>query len=101
MSVKLLIEHNLEFLSLKGDNRGLSESTLVKMPHCWKSHVMAHLSLLISWSRGQYHHIYTVKPVLSCYSKEDQKLIFNTDYPLMQGKSIAECSKGKHSAIHL
>ena len=37
MSVKLLTEHNLEFLSLKADCTGLSESTLVKMPHCWKS----------------------------------------------------------------
>ena len=31
MSVKLLTEHHLEFLSLKGGCRGLSESTLVKM----------------------------------------------------------------------
>ena len=38
MSVKLLTEHNLEFLSLKGGCTGSSESTLVKMPHCWKSH---------------------------------------------------------------
>ena len=39
MSVKLLTEHHLEleFLSLKGGFTGLSESTLVKMPHCWKS----------------------------------------------------------------
>ena len=43
MSVKLLTEHYLEFLSLKGCNTGLSESTLVKMSHCSKSHVMAHL----------------------------------------------------------
>ena len=43
MSVKLLTEHNLEFLSLKGGCTGSSESTLVKMPHCWKSHVMAHI----------------------------------------------------------
>ena len=43
MSVKLLTEHNLEFLSLKGDCTGLSESTLVKIPHCWKSHVTAHI----------------------------------------------------------
>ena len=43
MSVKLLTEHNLEFLSLKGRCTGLFESTLVKMPHCWKSHVMAQL----------------------------------------------------------
>ena len=31
MIVKLLTEHHLEFLSLKGGCRGLSESTLVKM----------------------------------------------------------------------
>ena len=42
MSVKLPTEHCLEFLSLKGDSRGSSESTLVKKPHCWKSHVAAH-----------------------------------------------------------
>ena len=38
-SVKLLTEHHLEFLSLKVDCRGSSESTLFKMSHCWKSHV--------------------------------------------------------------
>ena len=43
MIVKLLTEHHLEFLSLKGGCTGSSESTLVKMPHFWKSHVMAHL----------------------------------------------------------
>ena len=37
MSVKQLTEHHLEFLSLKGGYTGLSESTLVKMLHCWKS----------------------------------------------------------------
>ena len=42
MIVKLLTGHYLEFLSLKGGCRGSSESTLVKMPHCWKSHVTAH-----------------------------------------------------------
>ena len=43
MIVKLLTEHHLEFLSLKGGCEGSFESTLVKMPHCWKSHVRAHL----------------------------------------------------------
>ena len=43
MSVKLLTEHHLEFLSLKGGCTGSSESTLVKMPHCWKSHVTAQM----------------------------------------------------------
>ena len=47
MSVKLLTEHNLELLSLKGGFTGSPESTLVKMPHCWKSHVTAHLCGLI------------------------------------------------------
>ena len=42
MIVKLLTEHHLEFLSLKGGCRGSSESTHVKIPHCWKSHVAAH-----------------------------------------------------------
>ena len=40
MIVKLLTEHHLEFLSLKGGCPGSSESTLVKMPHCWKSHAL-------------------------------------------------------------
>ena len=48
MSVKLLTEHHLEFLGLKGDCTGSSESIHVKMPHCWKSHVMAHIALAIS-----------------------------------------------------
>ena len=43
MIVKLLTEHHLEFLSLTGDCTDLSESTLVKMPHCWKSHALAHV----------------------------------------------------------
>ena len=34
MNVKLLTEHRLEFVSLKGGCTGSSESTLVKMPHC-------------------------------------------------------------------
>ena len=42
---RLLTEHHLEFLSLKGGCRDSSESTHVKMPHCWKSHALAHLSL--------------------------------------------------------
>ena len=39
-------------------------------------------------------YLYTVKPVLSGTQKEDQQLLFKTDYPLMQFKSIAECSLG-------
>ena len=43
MIVKLLTEHHLEFLSFKGGCRGSSESTHVKMPHCWNSHITAHI----------------------------------------------------------
>ena len=45
MIVKLLTEHHLEFLSLTGGCRGSSESTLVKMSNCWKSHAMAQIYL--------------------------------------------------------
>ena len=33
-NVKLLTEHRLEFVSLKGGYTGSSESTLIRMPHC-------------------------------------------------------------------
>ena len=43
MSVKLLNENHLEFLSLIGGCTCSSESTLDKMPCCRKSHVAAHI----------------------------------------------------------
>ena len=45
MIVQLLTEHHLEVLSLKAGARGSSESTLVKMSNCWKSHAAAHFIL--------------------------------------------------------
>ena len=57
-----------ECLSLKGGCTGSSESTYVKMPHCWKSHATAHLY----WQRmsvGINHCI-----VLNC----DIKMVFRT-----------------------
>ena len=54
MSGKLLTEHHFEFLSLKGGCTGSSEFTLVKIPHCWKSHVAAQLCLSL------YQHPYFV-----------------------------------------
>ena len=44
MIVKLLTDHHLEFLSLKGGCRGSPESTLVKM-----SHAAAHISSCCDW----------------------------------------------------
>ena len=43
MNIKLLTEHHLEYLCLKGGCIGSSESTLVKMPLCRKSHVAGHV----------------------------------------------------------
>ena len=40
----------------------------------------------------------TVKPVLNGHIQKDRKLVFKTNYRLMQVRSIAECSN-KHSAI--
>ena len=42
MTVKLLIEQHLELLSLTGGCTGSPESTLVKMPHCWKAQMYIH-----------------------------------------------------------
>ena len=52
MIVKLLTEQHLEFLSLKGGFTGSSESTHVKIPHCWKSHVLAYYCSLIAVGLG-------------------------------------------------
>ena len=49
MTFKLLTVHHLEFLSLIGGCTGSSESTLVKMQHCWKSHVTAQMLYLNQW----------------------------------------------------
>ena len=41
LTAKLLTEQHLKYLNLKGGCTDSSVSTLVKMPHCWKSHGMA------------------------------------------------------------
>ena len=67
MIVKLLTEHHLEFLSLKGGCRDSSESTLVKLPHCWKSHVTVLLIIFRSQndgsSRRNQHSLCPFEPV--------------------------------------
>ena len=67
MSVKLLAEQHFEFLSLKGGYTGSSEATTVKMSHCWKSHVAAHMDVFIVqskliWITAKYTYIF-----LDCY----------------------------------
>ena len=47
MSVKLLTEYYLVFLSLQGGSICWSDSTRVKMPHCWKLHVAAQICYIL------------------------------------------------------
>ena len=51
MIVKLLTEHHLEPLSFTGGCTDESESTLVKMPHYWKSHALAQIFIPIIFSQ--------------------------------------------------
>ena len=76
MTVKLLAEQHLEFLSLKGGCTGSSEYTLVKMPHCWKSHVVTHFCIY-SMSCRTHHFRQTYKYLgngkhilLHCHNKQ-------------------------------
>ena len=72
MIVKLLTEHHFEFLSLKGGFTGSSESTLDKIPHCWKLHVAAHIvsmnetgiCLIRNRSHKQSQWLYMTEPLL-------------------------------------
>ena len=71
MTVKLLIEQNLEFLSLKGGCKGSSESRLVKMPHCWKSHATAHIIrviIFLSSSCSYVKFIFLVNFLFLCWN---------------------------------
>ena len=66
MGVKLLTEHHLEFLSLPGGCTGSSESTLVKIPHCWKSRVAAifafhHSSELLGLCINKHDHYHQLE----------------------------------------
>ena len=65
MSVKLLTEHNLEFLSLKGGCTDLSESIIVKMPHCWKSHALAHYYYRVNSPTAAVHKILLINKMKS------------------------------------
>ena len=64
MNVKLLTEHHLGFLSLKGGRTSLSESTIVKIPHCLNNHT--------SWLNYQFIICYPMTDFsLKCTSTKD------------------------------
>ena len=60
VTFKLLTEYHLVFLSLKGGCTGSSESTPVKMPHCWKSRVTARMEKAIDMSWEIQNVLYMV-----------------------------------------
>ena len=79
LTVKLLTEHHLEFLSIKGGCTGSSESTLVKMPHCWKSHIMAQMSFNPLYTGGFF--------LLVSYNKLEMVLVFIYGCQVMNEKN--------------
>ena len=70
MTVKLLIEQYLEFLCLTGGCTGSHESPLVKMPHCWKSHVTAQLLFVLdAVNILNFEHIDFCSPINCSFSE--------------------------------
>ena len=61
MSVKLLKEHHLEFLCLKGGRTGASKTALVKMPHC--------RGIFISRDMGQYMRFLYLLHMRKCHAQ--------------------------------
>ena len=69
MSVKLLTGHNLEFPSLKKGCTGSSESTLVKIPHCWKSYLYLNLIIILtaSWMGENFDQLVPIDQDQYCF----------------------------------
>ena len=75
---QLLAEQHLEFLSFPGGCACLSESVHVKMPHCWKSQVVAQIpyisdlsSALLSQGKGALFVPSPATGVLSPFSERN------------------------------
>ena len=78
MTVKLLAQQHLECLSLKGSCTGSSESLLVKMPHCWKSHVAAQMNLGLSLHNYLSHRkivMVDLKFGIKCLYKQNREVM--------------------------
>ena len=67
MTVELLTEHCLEFLSLTEGCTGSSESTLAKMSNCWKSRAAAHFLYIILHKLVEIKMIHSVLYVKDLY----------------------------------
>ena len=67
MIVKLMTEHHLEFLSLKEGCTGSPESTLIKNPHCWKSHAAAHIFFVLKQKKAYHLDIFILHHLVAIY----------------------------------
>ena len=77
MTVQLLTENRLKFLSLQGSCTGSSESIHVIMPYCWKSHVTAHMiSSFELYFDNMVSQIYPSKLQLNKTNSSDTKAAF-------------------------
>ena len=71
MTLRRLNEHHLKSLSLKGGRLGWSESTPVKIPHCFKSHVTVHICLKqkhIKWDKSNVKENVKSDDAILCYN---------------------------------
>ena len=107
MIVKILTEHYLEFLSLKGGCTGSFESILVKIPHCWKSHVTAQVLLsiidrkhnIIQLKRYEPHFRGTASSTLSSNEKTSRKRKWSEEEDF-KDKDDSSHTRRKHSSIY-
>ena len=74
MIVKLLTEHHLEYLTLKGGCRGWSESTHIKMPHCCIPHALALFIAVNSSKHLAYSYRFTYSDVYRHCSGKPRQL---------------------------
>ena len=64
MRVKLQTENHFKFLSLNAGFTGSSESTHVKMPNCWKSHITA--QMICNTNMNFIHTVFVQSIALYC-----------------------------------
>ena len=86
MTIKPLTEHHLELLSFKRGCTSSSESTLVKMPHCWKSHVVTHIHI------KNINDICTLDikhDIIWTLTRENLSLVFANNLPAHMGNLIS------------
>ena len=97
MTLRLLTEQYLEFLSLKGGCTHSSESTLVKIQHYWKSHVAAEMCIYSDLL--QFHHLFPFSiNWLACVFAQGHLSLCNSPL-LFAGVFLLPTSLNSHTAF--